>query len=79
VDLHSDFDNVADVPARRATSSPIASLGWLAINPIDLFRAVNLSDRLEFRVPVSTTLFAVTLWFAAMLGLSLWKVRRTDL
>jgi Cu-processing system permease protein len=79
VDLHSDFDNVADVPARRATSSPIASFGWLAINPIDLFRAVNLSDRLEFRVPVSTTLFAVTLWFAGTLGLSLWKLRRTDL
>ncbi len=79
VDFHSDFDNVTDAPTRSSTVSRAPSLGWLAINPIDLFRAVNLSDRLEFRVPVPTTLFAVTLWFAGTLGLSLWKLRRTDL
>jgi ABC-type transport system involved in multi-copper enzyme maturation permease subunit len=79
VDIHSDFDNVAAGTVRPATTSRAASLGWLAINPIDLFRAVNLPDRLEFRVPVATTMFTVTLWFAGTLGLSIWKLRRTDL
>lgn len=79
VDLHSDFNNIVDTPTRPKKVSQAAALGWLAINPIDLFRAVNLSNRLEFRVPVSTTLCAVTFWFAGALGLSIWKLRRTDL
>jgi Cu-processing system permease protein len=79
VDLHADFNNVADTPTRPKKVSQAAALGWLAINPIDLFRAVNLSNRLEFRVPASTTLCAVTFWFAGALGLSIWKLRRTDL
>ncbi len=79
VDFHSDIDNVGDAPTRSTTVNRAPSLGWLAINPIDLFRAVNVSDRLEFQVPVSTTLFAVTLWIAGTLGLSVWKLRRTDL
>ena len=79
VDFHSDFDNVTDAPTRSATVSQAPSLGWLAINPIDLFRAVNLSDRLEYRARVSTILFAVSCWLAGTLGLSLWKLRRTDL
>ena len=78
-DIHSEFDNVADGPTRAATTTRTALLGWLALNPIDLFRAINLSDRMEFQVPVSTTLLAVTLWFAGTLGLSIWKLRRTDL
>jgi Cu-processing system permease protein len=78
-DIHSEFDNVAEGPTRATATSRAASLGWLAINPIDLFRAVNLSDRMEFQVPVSTTLLAVTLWFAGTLGLSSWRMRRTDL
>jgi len=79
VDLHSDFNNIADTPTRPKKVGQAAVLGWLAINPIDLFRAVNLSNRLEFRVPVFTTLCAVTFWFAGALGLSSWKLRRTDL
>jgi Cu-processing system permease protein len=78
-DIHSEFDNVADGPTRANTTSRAASLGWLAINPIDLFRAVNLSDRMEFQVPFSSTLLTVILWFAGTLGLSIWKLRRTDL
>jgi Cu-processing system permease protein len=79
VDFHSDFDHLADPSTRSAKVSRAPSLGWLAINPIDLFRAVNLADRLELRLPGSTTLFAVTFWLAGTLGLSIWKLRRIDL
>jgi len=78
-DLHSDFDNIADGPTRSTVPDRPPTLGWMAINPIDLFRAVNLPDRLEFQVPVFTTPLTVTLWFAGTLGLSIWKLCRTDL
>jgi Cu-processing system permease protein len=79
VDIHSDFEHVADGRPRSVAANQTPSLGWLAINPVDLFRAVNLSRQLEFHVPVLTTILAVTLWLAGTLGLSLWKLRRTDL
>jgi hypothetical protein len=78
-DLHSSFDNlpegkppVVDVPAA-------SSLRWLALNPVDLFRAVNLSRQLGIDVPARTTLLAVSLWLAGTLGISLWKLQRIDL
>jgi len=78
-DIHSDFDNVAGGQPRGGAASQTPSLGWLAINPVDLFRAVNLSRQLEFQVPVLTALLTVTFWLAGTLGLSVWKLRRTDL
>jgi Cu-processing system permease protein len=78
-DIHSDFDNVAGGQPRGDAASQTPSLGWLAINPVDLFRAVNLSRQLEFHVPALTALLTVTLWLGSTLGLSIWKLRRTDL
>jgi len=78
-DIHSDFDNVADGQPRSLAATRTPSLGWLAINPVDLFRAVNLSRQLEFQVPALTTFLTVTLWLGGVLGLSYWKLRRTDL
>ena len=80
VDLHSDFDATAANPAHTAaTESHGASLGWLAINPVDLFRAVNLAPQLGLRVPAAIPALALTLWLALTLGASRWKLLRTDL
>lgn len=78
-DLHSAYDNVNDALAHAAPASRAAPLGWLALNPVDLFRAVNLSKQLDLHVPGLTILLTVTLWLGGTLGLSLWKLRRTDL
>lgn len=78
-DLHSDFDNPAELNPRIAEVHTASSLGWLALNPVDLFRASNLAKQLEFRVPPITTLLALTLWLASTLGVSFWRLRRTDL
>jgi ABC-type transport system involved in multi-copper enzyme maturation permease subunit len=79
-DIHSDFEAVTDRNPHPATAAHSASsLGWLALNPVDLFRATNLEKQLELRVPPLTALLAVTSWLAAALGASLWKLRRTDL
>src|SRR6266536_3562333 len=53
-DLHADFDPVADGQRRSAAAGDPAALGWLAVNPVDLFRAVNLAQRLELPVPILT-------------------------
>jgi Cu-processing system permease protein len=78
-DIHSDLVNAAERNPRIAPVRTASSLGWLALNPVDLFRATNLATQLEFHVPPLTTLLAFTLWLASMLGVSLWKLRRTDL
>jgi len=78
-DLHADFDPVADGQRRSAAAGDPAALGWLAVNPVDLFRAVNLAQRLELPVPILTRLLTATLWLGSTLGLSLWKLRRADL
>jgi Cu-processing system permease protein len=78
-DLHSELDAAAERKPLLASGPCIASLGWLALNPVDLFRAVNLADQLEVRMGPVTLLLALTSWLAAMLGVSLWKLRRTDL
>jgi len=78
VDVHTDFENVVEGPARSVKAGQ-PFLGWLAINPVDLFRVVNLSPQLQIRVPILTMLLSVILWLGGSLGLSLWKLRRTDL
>jgi Cu-processing system permease protein len=80
VDLHSGFDNVAQDKSRaEEPQRSIAGLGWLALNPIDLFRAVNLGPQLDVRASAATIAFSTALWLAGALGLSLWKVTRVDL
>jgi len=77
-DIHSAFDNVSELKTEVAVAES-SSIGWLALNPVDLFRAVNLSQQLELRTPTLMIFFVVTLWLAGALSLSVWKLRRTDL
>jgi len=82
LDIHSDFENsggAIGTPASLVRTKPTTSLGWLAANPIDLFRAINIAPQLGIQVPVLTVLLTVGLWLGATLGLSLWKLSRTDL
>ncbi len=78
-DIHSGFDDALNAPSRAITTRADAAPGWLAVNPVDLFRAVNLSKQTGFSVPACTTLLSIVLWLALSLGASLWKLHRTDL
>jgi Cu-processing system permease protein len=77
-DIHSAFDNVSERKTEIAVAKS-SSIGWLALNPVDLFRAVNLSPQLELRTPTLMIFSVMTLWLAGALSLSVWKLRRTDL
>jgi Cu-processing system permease protein len=78
-DLHADFDNSSNAPATAATATPVSSPAWIALNPVDLFRALNLPAQVAFPMPLFTTLLSAILWLALPLGVSVWKLRRTDL
>ncbi len=78
-DIHSDFNNAASGPSSAVSGRLPDTFAWLAINPVDLFRALNLSKQTGFTVPVATTLLSVFLWLTLALGTSVWKLRRTDL
>ena len=78
-DLHSEFD-ASTAPAARPDAAPAASgVGWLALNPVDVFRAINLARQLNFQVPPLTTLLAITFWLGSTLGASALRLNRTDL
>lgn len=78
VDLHSAYDQVTTEPARISTASKTPGLGWLAINPVDLFRAMNLPRQSGVHVPILTLALSVVGWFSITVGASLWRLRRTD-
>ena len=81
-DIHASFDSPATSAQPRAADNPSSgssSLGWLAANPVDLFRAINLSDQLKLRIPNSTTFLTITVWLLLPLGAGLWRLYRTDL
>jgi ABC-type transport system involved in multi-copper enzyme maturation permease subunit len=79
VDIHSDLEKSAQESSRVAGPHPASTMGWLILNPVDLFRAVNLATQLGFRVRLLPAILAAGLWPALTLGASLWRLRRIDL
>ena len=78
-DIHSASDSAVNEPIREQVSIEPASLGWLAANPVDLFRAMNLPEQTGVHVAPLTTIAAFSGWLAITLGLGAWKLKRTDL
>jgi Cu-processing system permease protein len=76
-DIHSSFDGPAEQKSKSVSEKP--SLGWLAINPVDLFRAVNLQKQMNTSVPALVVFSSVAGWIAICLGAGFWKFRRIDL
>ena len=78
-DIHAEFDISNDRNSSRIEQHPPASLGWLAVNPVDLFRATNLTTQLNIHVPPLTNALALACWLGFTLGVSSWRFRRIDL
>ena len=77
-DLHASFDNAPELkPQTPKETAP--SLGWLALNPVDLFRAFNLTQTLGIQVPALTALVGILGWLTGTLGLSFWRLKNCDL
>ena len=78
-DIHAAFESGDDAAARAAAKAPKPALGWVLINPVDLFRAVNLPKDLALTVPWTTATLTIFIWLTACLGAGIWKLKRLDL
>jgi ABC-type transport system involved in multi-copper enzyme maturation permease subunit len=81
-DIHSEGDTITATSSQQASpksAANIASIACLAVNPVDLFRAVNLSSTLGVQVPIGIIAASFFGWLALMLFLSRWKLNKTDL
>ena len=78
-DIHAAFENGDDAAARIRGSTSKSMSSWLLINPVDLFRAINLPKELAPAVPPFAALLAIGLWLAGCLAVGIWKLNRIDL
>jgi Cu-processing system permease protein len=78
-DLHAAFENGDDTAASVTAKMSKPAIGWLLVNPVDLFRAVNLPKDLAPAVPWTAAMLAVACWLLACLGAGIWKLNRLDL
>jgi len=78
-ETHNAFEGADDSAARIVAERSRRVAAWLAINPVDLFRAVNLPKSTNVAVPPWLLVSSVVLWLGGPLGMAVWKFRRTDL
>jgi Cu-processing system permease protein len=78
-DMHMQFESGVDnVPKAKPAATKV--LFWaLLVNPVDLFRAINLATTTEAQVPVLVIPLAFACWIAAALSAAFWRLRRLDL
>jgi Cu-processing system permease protein len=78
-DVHKAFEGADDTATRIVAERSRNVVAWLAVNPVDLFRAVNLPGSANVAVPAWLVALSVSSWPIGTLGLAAWKLRRTDL
>ena len=74
----SDVDVRGYEPLPGCQAYP-AYAAWLALNPVDLFRAVNLPKSANVAVPAWLGVISIAAWMLGALGFASWKLHRTDL
>jgi ABC-type transport system involved in multi-copper enzyme maturation permease subunit len=81
-DIHSEGDIFSTTPTQQTAtnrSMNIAGIACLAVNPVDLFRAVNLSSTLGVQVPPVVIGASFLGWLVFSLALGRWRLNATDL
>jgi Cu-processing system permease protein len=78
-DVHAAFDAAADGQQQATRQHPVLRMSWLWINPVDLFRSVNLQRYLKASVPWPIVPISAVGWIAAALVFSERKLRKADL
>jgi len=78
-DMHKAFENGDENAAHAAIERSQKVAAWLALNPVDLFRAANLPKSANTDVPAWLETFSIFAWLLGVLGFAFWKLRRIDL
>lgn len=77
-DIHGAFNDPGEESSPRETASAI-SFSWVLLNPVDLFRAINLAPQLGLRIPPPLVITSTLIWLGGLLWLALWRFRTQDL
>lgn len=76
-DIHSAFDTGLD---RRISSKPSApKISWLFLNPVDVFRVINLPRSAQVSLPLTGAFTCATLWIGLSLLLATTRFKRINL
>jgi ABC-type transport system involved in multi-copper enzyme maturation permease subunit len=80
-DIHSALESgaVATSQAHSASNQHSGSIFWPALNPVDLFRVINLTGQTGIQMPFFVTLGICGLWLALAAVASLFKFQKIDL
>ena len=77
-DIHSAYENPVGAASQRTVKQTSHLASWLLINPVDLFRTLNLPTTIAPRVPIFAASLSICLWMVVAIGGSLWRLRRMD-
>jgi Cu-processing system permease protein len=80
-DVHAVFDSGAmgETEHRPAATVAGTSIKWLAVNPIDIFRAINLPSQFAVHAPWFVIIGCFAGWLLSTLAAGFWKLRGIDL
>lgn len=78
-DMHKAFESGDEAASRVIANRSHTVAAWLALNPVDLFRAINLPKSANVAVPLWPATLSISVWLLFALGGASWKLRRTDL
>lgn len=78
-EMHASLAGVNEADAQRPVFNQQELPAWLALNPVDLFRALNLPPATAPVISVPLVALAVAAWLGLVAGLGAWRLRRLDL
>lgn len=78
-DMHQAFERGVDAVPKSTPETNKILLWSLLVNPVDLFRAINLPATTQAQVPTLVVPMAFACWIAAALSAGFWRLRRLDL
>lgn len=76
-DIHTAFDGTA--PVTKKSEAHAQHVTWLWLNPVDVFRVINLPSAISVPLPWSAAALSVLAWIALCLGAAAWRLERVDL
>jgi hypothetical protein len=63
----------------RSNKSSASQITWLFLNPVDVFRVINLPRSTQVSLPLTCALACATVWIALSLVVATMRFKRVDL
>ncbi len=76
-DIHAAFDG--NTPTAKHTEANARPFVWLWLNPVDVFRVINLPSAVSLPLPWSGARLSMLAWIVLSVGAAAWRLERVDL